>query len=126
MIIPIFNSLYENKKLNNKISSKINLDLLNNLKFQKIPNDKFPIYKIINLLPKTDSLFETILVSANDTLVDLFLSNKILFDKIHINLIKILSLKELQKYKNKKPKNLTEILKLNEYVRLKTSTLSVL
>ena len=126
MIIPIFNSLYENKKLNNKISSKINLDLLNNLKFQKIPNDKFPIYKIINLLPKPDSLFETILVSANDTLVDLFLSNKILFDKIHINLIKILSLKELQKYKNKKPKNLTEILKLNEYVRLKTSTLSVL
>ena len=126
MIIPIFNSLYENKKLNNKISSKINLDLLNNLKFQKIPNDKFPINKIINLLPKTDSLFETILVSANDTLVDLFLSNKILFDKIHINLIKILSLKELQKYKNKKPKNLTEILKLNEYVRLKTSTLSVL
>ena len=126
MIIPIFNSLYENKKLNNKISSKINLDLLNNLEFQKIPNDKFPIYKIINLLPKTDSLFETILVSANDTLVDLFLSNKILFDKIHINLIKILSLKELQKYKNKKPKNLTEILKLNEYVRLKTSTLSVL
>ncbi len=126
MIIPIFNSLYENKKLNNKISSKINLDLLNNLEFQKIPNDKFPINKIINLLPKTDSLFETILVSANDTLVDLFLSNKILFDKIHINLIKILSLKELQKYKNKKPKNLTEILKLNEYVRLKTSTLSVL
>ena len=126
MIIPIFNSLYENKKLNNKISSKINLDLLNNLKFQKIPNDKFPIYKIINLLPKTDSLFQTILVSANDTLVDLFLSNKILFDKIHINLIKILSLKELQKYKNKTPKNLTEILKLNEYVRLKTSTLSVL
>ena len=51
---------------------------------------------------------------------------EILFDKIHINLIKILSLKELQKYKNKKPKNLTEILKLNEYVRLKTSTLSVL
>ena len=126
MIIPIFNSLYENKKLNNNISSKINLDLLNNLKFQQIPNDKFPINKIINLLPKTDSLFETILVSANDTLVDLFLSNKILFDKIHINLIKILSLKELQKYKNKKPKNLTEILKLNEYVRLKTSTLSVL
>ncbi len=125
MIIPIYNSLYEDRKSKNKISTEINFDLVNNLKIQKIPIKKFPINKILNHLPKTDSLFETVLVSANDTLVELFLSKQIPFTKIHINLNKILSLKEFQKFKNKKPKNLTEIMKLNEYVRLKTHALSV-
>ncbi len=125
MTIPIFNSLYENKRTEIKIPSKINFNLVNNLELQKVPNNKFPINRIINRLPKTDSLFETVLVSSNDTLVELFLLNKISFNKIHTNLNKILALKEFQKYKNKIPKNLTEILKLNEYVRLKTQTLSV-
>jgi hypothetical protein len=38
---------------------------------------------------------------------------------------KILTLNEFQKYKSKVPKNINEILSLNEYVRLKTSSLSV-
>ena len=125
MIIPIFNSLYDTKKFNIKFSPNINLKLFNNLNLQKVPIKKFPINKILTHLPKTDSLFETVLVSSNDTLVNLFLSKKISFNDIHIYLNKILSLKEFQKYKRKKPKNLTEILHLNEYVRLKTKSLSV-
>ena len=125
MIIPITNSLYDNKKFKIKDSSKIRIDLINNPCIQKVPQKKFPIDKILRKLPKTDSLFETVLVSANDTLVSLFLSNKISYNNIHKNLNKILTLGEFQKYKNKSPKNLTEILKLNEYVRLKTHTLSV-
>ena len=125
MIIPIFNSLYDNDKHKNNISTKINFDHLNNLKIQKVPIKKFPIDKILKHLPKTDSLFETVMVSANDTLVNLFLTNKISFNKIHYYLNKVLSFNEFQKYKKKKPKNLNEILKLNEYVRLKTLTLSV-
>ena len=95
------------------------------MRLQKVPQNKFPIDKILKKLPKSDSLFETVLVSANDTLVDLFLKNKISYNNIHKNLNKVLTLREFQKYKNKSPKNLTEILKLNEYVRLKTQTLSV-
>ena len=38
---------------------------------------------------------------------------------------KILTSKEFQKYKSKVPKNINEILRLNEYVRLKTLSLSV-
>ena len=125
MIIPIFNSLYDTKKFNSKFSTNINFKLFNNLNLQKVKLKKFPINKILAHLPKTDSLFETVLVSTNDTLVNLFLSKKISFNDIHIYLIKILSLKEFQKYKRKKPKNLTEILHLNEYVRLKTKSLSV-
>jgi 1-deoxy-D-xylulose-5-phosphate reductoisomerase len=125
MIIPIFNSLYDTKKFNSKFSHNINFKLFNNLNLQKVPIKKFPINKILTHLPKTDSLFETVLVSSNDTLVNLFLSKKISFNDIHIYLNKILLLKEFRKYKRKKPKNLTEILHLNEYVRLKTKSLSV-
>ncbi len=125
MTIPIFNSLYDNKKFNSKFSTNINFELFNNLDLKKVPIKKFPINKILSHLPKTDSLFETVLVSSNDTLVNLFLSKKISFNDIHAYLNRILSLKEFQKYKSKKPKNLTEILHLNEYVRLKTKSLSV-
>jgi 1-deoxy-D-xylulose-5-phosphate reductoisomerase len=125
MTIPIFNSLYDTKKLNSKFSTNINFKLFNKLDLQKVQINKFPINKILNHLPKTDSLFETVLVSSNDTLVNLFLTKKIYFNDIHTYLNRILSLKEFQKFKSKKPKNLTEILHLNEYVRLKTKSLSV-
>jgi|TARA_B100001142_G_scaffold317467_1_gene358447 1-deoxy-D-xylulose-5-phosphate reductoisomerase len=125
MTIPIFNSLYDTKKFNSKFSNNINFELFNKLDLQKVPIKKFPINKILTHLPKTDSLFETVLVSSNDTLVNLFLTKKISFNDIHTYLNRILSLKEFQKYKSKKPKNLTEILHLNEYVRLKTKSLSV-
>ena len=76
-------------------------------------------------MPKKDSLFETILVSANDTLVDLFLRKKIPFSQIHSKLYKVLSLKKFYIYKKKTPKNIREIKKLYETVRLKTEALSV-
>ena len=37
-----------------------------------IDSNKFPIIKILNSLPDKNSLFETIIVSANDALVNLF------------------------------------------------------
>ena len=125
MEIPIFNSLYEIDKSKTYMKNRLNLNLFNNLNFQKIPFKKFPIHKILKLLPKSDSLFETVLVSANDTLVDLFLAKKISYSDIHFFLKKILTLNEFQKYKSKVPKNINEILSLNEYVRLKTLSLSV-
>ena len=125
MKIPIFNSLYSDSKTEVTLNNKLNLNLINKLNFQKVPQNKFPIYKILSILPKSDSLFETILVSANDTLVDLFLKKKIPYNKIHFYLNKILSLKEFTKYKKKMPTNINDILKLNRYVRLKTLSLSV-
>ena len=49
--------------------------------------------KILKLLPKKHSLFETIIVSANDTFVNLFLEKKISFLDINKELFKILKLK---------------------------------
>jgi len=67
-----------------------------------------------------------LLVSINDELVDLFLKNKINFDDISIKLNQLINNKSSLKYRQKKVNNLTQIEKLNEFVRLKTKTLSVI
>ena len=126
MKIPIFNSILKESVYENKVDTLIDYNFMNNLQLQKVPSKIFPIKKILNLIPENDSLFETILVSANDTLVELFLTKKIPFNKIHSLLDKVLKKKEFHKYRLKKPKNINEITNLYEYVRLKTKSLSVL
>ena len=124
MIIPIFNSIYFNsdKKLKSK---NINIEALNNLNLKKVDNVRFPVVKILNIITDEDSLFETIVVSANDKLVKLFLSNKIKFIDISNLLIKICSLVEFKKFKSKKPKNIDEINNLADYVSLKIDAMSI-
>ena len=124
MKIPIFNSIYYKKNLKIK-SSKLDLNILNNLDFSRVNLKKFPSIKILNKIPKNISLYETVLVSANDQLVDLFLKNKINFQKITTFLKKILGMKIFLKYKKKSPKNYKEIIKLSDYVRLKTKLLCI-
>ncbi len=124
MKIPIYNSIISEKKFIN-LNSEININIMNNLNFQKIDDKRFPIKKILKEIPQNDSLFETILVSANDTLVELFLKKKINFFEIYKILKKILTLKEYKKYKLIKPKNLRQIIDLSNNVRLKTISLSV-
>ena len=125
MKIPIFNTLYNNKNYKIKCK-KINLKLLNDLNLNVVNLKKYPLVKILNFVPKTDTLFETLLVSVNDELVDLFLKNKISFDEISTKLKQIISHKDFLKYRQKKLNNLTQIEKLNEFVRLKTKSLSVI
>ena len=124
MKIPIFNSLYSDniKKIDSK---KINISTLNNLNFNKVNLKKFPIVKIIKLLPNGDSLFETVIVSANDCLVKNFLNKKITFLDISKILINFIKKKEFQKYKSIKPINIDQIRSLNDYVSLKIDALCV-
>ena len=124
MKIPIFNSLYPNYEKNIK-SKKIDFKILNNLDFQKVELKKFPIIKLINSLPNRDSLFETVIVSANDHLVDKFLKRKIKFLDITKYLFQIVNRKEFKKYKLKRPVNIEQIKSINEYVRLKINDLCV-
>ena len=81
--------------------------------------------KIIELLPKKSSLFETILVTLNDVFVDMYLKNKINYYQISENILKFIKLREFQKYKLKKVKNIQDIIELNKYVRLKINTLGI-
>ena len=124
MKIPIYNSLLFNKKIL-RLTENFDFEKMNNLNFQKIDNKKFPVFKILNKLTNNDSLYETVLVTANDVLVGLFLKKKIKFYEIYKILNRILDLKEYKRLKILKPKNLNQINKLSENVRLKTLTLSV-
>ena len=118
MKIPIFNSLYS--KSDKKIfTNTINFKTLNNLNLSKLNPIRYPMIKLLKILPSKSSLFETVIVAANDTLVDLFLNKKINFINIQKELFKILKLKEFNKFKKISPKKLEDVIKLNDYVRLK-------
>jgi len=124
MKIPIFNTLFFNT--NNKIfSKKIDINLLNNLKFNKVDAKRFPMINLLKFLPKKLSLYETIIVSANDALVELYLKEKINFTDINKKLFNFIKLKEFLKFKKKYPHNMKEIIDLNNYVRLKIIKKSV-
>ena len=121
MVIPIFNSFYE-KKQKNINSKKLNFSIINNLDFKKINIKKFPVVKILNLLPKEHSLFETLIVSINDVLVEKFLEKKIKFKDISRILLLVIMNKNYSKYKRVMPKNIDDIVKFNNYVRLKIAS----
>ena len=118
MKIPIFNTIYHqfNRSL---VTKKINFDKLNDLDFREIDYLKFPIDKILKILPNNESLFETILVSTNDFLVDKFLKKKIKFTDIHNILIKFIRLKEFKKYKALVAKSANDIINTKNYVHFK-------
>ena len=124
MTIPIHNSIYYDK--NQFIKTKnLNIKSLNNLELYKVNYKKFPLVKIISKLIDNNSLFETVIVAANDELVSQFLNKKIKFTDLSSKLIKFINLKEFKKYKKIKPKNIESIEKLNSYVRLKINNMCV-
>ena len=124
MKVPIFNSIYQNqiKKFNTK---KININLLNNLNFTNVNLKKFPSINLLKNIKNKSTLFETVLISANDELVDLFIKNKIKFLDITTQLHKILKIKKFSRLINQKPRHIKEILTLSKEVRLKTRNLCI-
>jgi len=124
MTIPIFNSLYKTsqKKIESK---KLDFSIINNLNFEDIDLKRFPIVKILNKMPNNDSLFETIIVTANDNLVKMFLNKKIEFLDISKTMLRILKNKEFSKFKRIIPKNVDEITKLSAYVSLKINSMHI-
>ena len=124
MTIPIFNSIYpqNDKKINTKL---LDIKTLNNLNLETIDKDRFPVVEIIKKLPDNDSLFETVIVSANDNLVNRFLKKEIKFTDISRILLKVTNLNEFKKFKKIKPKNTEEVSKLANYVSVKINTMSI-
>ncbi|MDC3114493.1 1-deoxy-D-xylulose-5-phosphate reductoisomerase [Candidatus Pelagibacter sp.] len=124
MKIPIYNSLYSPEKKNYK-SKSLNFEILNQLNLKKVDLIKFPLVKILDNLPKYSSLYETALITINDYLVHKFLAKKINFKKLTKLINKISNLKEFQKFKKIKPKNVDDIYRLREYVSSKMNSFSI-
>jgi len=118
MKIPIYNTLYFNDNKNLR-AKNLNFKIINNLNLKRVDLKKFPLVKILNQLPNKSSLFETVIVAANDKLVEYYLNRQIKFDEIQIKLLKFINNKEFRKYKRIKPKKIENIIDLNKYVRLK-------
>tara|TARA_B100000035_G_scaffold101755_1_gene86285 strand:+ start:1187 stop:2353 length:1167 start_codon:yes stop_codon:yes gene_type:complete len=115
MKIPIHNSIYfkNDKKLKSK---KINFKILNQLNFQSVNYKKFPLVKLLNILPNHHSLFETVLVTINDYFVSAYLKKKINYKQL-IKLIKKYShLIKFTKFKKNTPKSINDIYKTRKYV----------
>ena len=118
MSIPIFNSIYGNEGIYYKVNS-LNINKINNLNFSNVDNKKFPAVNFLKKIPDKDSLFETVLISANEVLVDSFLNNMIKYTDINKKLKKILNISEFKRLKKVYPKSLKQIIDTDKKVRLK-------
>ena len=109
MKIPIFNTINsdENKYIK---TDKLNLNKLNFPELKKINYKTFPLVAILEILPNQISLFETVIVTTNDLLVDLFLNKKIKYYQLQNLLLKIIKMRIFAKYKKIKPKKIQDII----------------
>ena len=112
MKIPISNALgIKNSNKTNVL--KRNLQKLNDLNF-KLPKKKnFPVISILDMLPDKTSYFETILITINDALVEMYLNGKINYVSIQSNILNLLKKPYLKKFYKLKPKSIYDIKKMN-------------
>ena len=118
MKIPISNSLNENQ-INFIKTDKLNIKKLNFLNFKQVDIKRFPSICLIKKFNDKESLLETIIVLANDELVNLFLLKKISFTDINLIIQKLINMSVFKSYIQKKPGNIKSLLALNALVRLR-------
>ena len=109
MKIPIFNTINSDKNCIFK-SDNLNLKKLNNLDLKLINYNLFPLVNILKYLPKKISLFETVVITINDYLVELFLNKKIKYNQLQSLLQKLIKNRIFTKYKKLKPKKIQDII----------------
>ena len=124
MKIPIFNTIYDNNKIYSN-TIKMDFNKLNNLNFEYVKTNKFPIISLLRKLPNKHSLFETLIISINDTIVKNFLLKKIQFNDISKLFLKLINRKEFAKYKKAYPSNIDQIIMLNNKISQHVSKIIV-
>ena len=117
MDIPIFNSIYDFPS--NKIykTKDLNIGKVNKLLLSKPNIRKFKTLNVLKLIPANDSLFETVVITANDELVNMFLCGKIDFRKLLFYLIKIINFKLFKKYCKVTPKSIKQIYNVRDLTK---------
>ena len=123
MIIPLANAIFENNLFIDhfikKNIKKTNLQPIKNLTFKKINYSKFPIKKILEQINKYSSS-PIIINAANEILVDYFLAKKISFLAIYKTILAVMNDSNFKKYAIRKPKNITQIEKIDTWARKTT------
>ena len=117
MEIPIFNIIFNNRKINFYKKTNINFQNLNGINFVEPDKIKFPYINILRKKRILDTYFEVILVTINDELVKLFLQNKISFVEMQKLLLKLINSNIFMKYYKEYPKNINDIYKMSDKVK---------
>jgi 1-deoxy-D-xylulose-5-phosphate reductoisomerase len=117
MIIPLANALFDKdliiEEFYNKKSKKY---FGENLIFEKVNKNVFPIFKLKNRLNESPST-PIIINAANEILVDQFLQKKIPFLSISKTILSILNDRNYRKYAIRNPKNINEIIKVDKWAK---------
>ena len=103
----------------------LDFKVLNNLRFHPVNIKKFPSVKLIRKCLSLGASTPTIINAANEVLVNLFLSKKIGFLDIVKTINKIFKDKDFKTYAKKRPKSLKDVLKTDNWARLKTISMCV-
>ena len=118
MIIPLANAIFETGLDIEKFydSNKNKNKIIKDLKFEKV-NSK--IFVLINLKDKINEFpSSSIIINAsNEILVDQFLRKKIPFLAISKTIMNILNDRNYKKYAIRKPKNIKEIIEIDDWAR---------
>ncbi len=110
MTIPISNALNGGNKKNN-INFSNSLKKILNLKFYVPSKSKFPLLKLLDLIPEKSSYFETILITLNDGLVKKYLDDEINYISLEKNLTNLIKKPYLTKFYKLKPNTIYDIKK---------------
>ena len=118
MVIPIANAIFEKNFNIDKIFKikRKKFKKIENLSFENVNIKTFPVIMLktkINQFPSSAIIFN----AANEILVDLFLQKKMPFLSISKTIMRIQSDSNYKKYAIKKPKNIKEIIKIDEWAR---------
>ena len=95
---------------------------MNNLNLKNPNIEKFPLIQVLKKIPNNQSLFETLIVSTNDTLVDLFLKKKINFESMPEIFFSFIKDEMFKKYRFIKPKSIDQIVNLKNIVQIKINS----
>ncbi len=121
MIIPIVNAIFDKEVDIEKyyVKDRQNKNDIKDLTFQTVNEKIFPIIRIkrrSNEYPSTSIIIN----ASNEILVDLFLQKKIPFLGISKTIMRILDDRNYKKYAIRKPKNINEIVEIDNWARNKT------
>ena len=123
MLIPLANAIFEDN-VNQDEFAKLKIMkkrsfIFKKLNFFKVEKKRFPIIKLRNRFNEYKS--SPIIINAiNEILVDQFLKQKIGFTSFYNLFLKVLNDRNYKKYAIKEPKNITEILQIDQWSRDKT------
>ena len=118
MLIPLANAIFDdNLNIDDLIENKFNS--LKSLNFLKVDRKKFPLIKLKDRLTEYYST-PIIINAANEILVDQFLKENLSFSSFYKTIMKVLKHKNYKKYAIRKPKNINQILEIDQWARLIT------